>query len=548
MIEVRMSVIIFSFFIFHTIAGANSTFNTRDAVPGEYVIQLKDPIAEKKIQLYADTLKTQFHASEIRTLNNQLLVIKREAKENADQAIRQLQALPNVAVAEPNYIYELFASPNDPDYRKQWNINNAGQTDGWGRPGRFGLDIGAEKAWDITTGSKKVIVAVIDSGLNYNHPDIKDNLWTNETEAKGKTGVDDDNNGYIDDIHGYDFVNNDNDPIDDHGHGTHVSNIIGASGNQNLGMTGINWQVSIMPLKFATAEGKGNLEASIKAIKYAVKMGARILNNSWGNDRYSELLEAAIKETTAQNILFVAAAGNSSRDNDVKPIFPASLKVPNIMSVAGLDIHGYLGGFSCWGLNSVHIAAPGDSIYSLWNDRYREMSGTSMAAPHVSGVAALLLAKEPDLPALDMKERLMRTSVPLAGLRNKVMSAGMVNAYFALSNMAAPPDPFDPEAWENKIPRQISSTHPYLDNKEEAWEIYIPNAKYISLYFEKLDVEKQYDMINLLNRKGSRIAKLAGADQNFWSPVIEGDYVKVVLKADSAVSTYGFDISKAAYR
>jgi subtilisin family serine protease len=542
MIKIRMGFLLFCLGVFR-LSGANT-----EAVPGEYVIKLKNSISLSAFKTQSNDFKNQFRALAITPIDEHYWLVKRNKAEDPNLVIQDLKAQAQIELAEPNYIYDLFTTPNDPDYSKQWSISNVGQADGWGRAGRLGLDIGAEKAWDMTVGSKRVIVAVIDSGLNYNHPDIKDNLWTNLAEANGKSGVDDDNNGYVDDLHGYDFVNNDNDPIDDHGHGTHVANIIGARGNQSLGITGVNWEVSILPLKFATAEGKGSLEASIKAIKYAVKMGARILNNSWGNDHYSELLESAIKETSQQNVLFIAAAGNSSRNNDIKPIYPASLKISNIISVAGLNIHGYLAGFSCWGPSSVHIAAPGDSIYSLWKDKYREMSGTSMAAPHVSGVTALLLAKEPELSAMEAKERLLRTSVPLAGLRNKVMSAGMVNAYYALSNLNAPADPFDPESWENKVPRQISSTHPYLENKEEVWEIYIPNAKYISLYFEKMAIEKQYDMINLLNRKGSRIAKLAGTDQSFWSPVIEGDYVKVVLKSDSAVTDYGFDISKAAYR
>jgi subtilisin family serine protease len=537
MIKVRKAI----FFILVSLY-VNQAF-TLDYIPGEYVIKLK---ANKFYSLAA--LKAEFKAITIRKISNEHLTIVRDKSENVTNVVRELESLPDVEIAEPNYIYELSVTPNDPDYLRLWSLNNSGQTDGWNRPGRLGLDIGAEKAWDITIGSKNVIVAVIDSGLNYNHPDIKENLWTNETEANGKAGVDDDNNGYVDDIHGYDFVNSDSDPIDDHGHGTHVSNIIGAKGNQGLGIAGINWNVSIMPLKFATAEGKGNLEASIKAIQYAVKMGARVLNNSWGNNNYSEILEKTIKESSDKNVLFVAAAGNSSRDNDLQPIYPASYKVANIMSVAGLTIHGYLGGFSCYGKESVHIAAPGDAIYSLWNDKYKEMTGTSMAAPHVSGVAALLLAKEPQLSALEIKERLMRTSVPLGGLRNKVASAGMVNAFYALTNQLAPADVMDPAAWQNTIPRQISSTHPYLPSKNETWEIYIPEAKYISLYFEKMEVEKQFDMINLFDHKGRRIVQLAGKDTGFWSQVIAGDYIKIVLVSDSENNAYGFDITKAAYK
>lgn len=516
-----------------------------ESVPGEYLVQLKQPVKTSKLSTMANILGGQV----LRVMPQQnILVIKRSEIENAQAVAKTLSALPQVAVAEPNYIYRINKTPNDPDLSKLWGIKNVGQEDSSKSIGVEGVDVGAEQAWDIQTGSDQVVVAVIDTGLDYTHEDLKENAWTNEAEANGKDGVDDDNNGYIDDIHGYDFVNNDGDPMDDHGHGSHCSGTIGAKGDDGKGIVGVAWNVKIMGIKFLSAEGSGSLEDAIKSIDYATKMGARIMSNSWGGGGFSELLKQSIERANEANAVFTAAAGNHSGNNDESPSYPASYTVPNIISVAAVDNKGQLAYFSCYGRRSVHVGAPGVNVYSSIPGGYDSWSGTSMATPHVTGVAALLLANEPNMKAEEVKERLIRTSKPLSGLRGKVASAGMVNAFFALTNQEAPADPNDPARWVNTQELSVSSDHPYKNKTTNEWEVSIEGANKIALYFSKFETEASYDKVTFYNKAGTKIGELSGGQSDSWSPVIDGDYVKIVLTSDDSVNKYGFDITKAAYK
>lgn len=516
-----------------------------ESVPGEYLVQLKQSVKTSRLSTMANILGGQI----LRVMPQQnILVLKRSEIENAQAVAKTLSALPQVAVAEPNYIYRINKTPNDPDLSKLWGIKNVGQEDSSKSIGVEGVDVGAEQAWDIQTGSDQVVVAVIDTGLDYTHEDLKENAWTNEAEANGKDGVDDDNNGYIDDIHGYDFVNNDGDPMDDHGHGSHCSGTIGAKGDDGKGIVGVAWNVKIMGVKFLSAEGSGSLEDAIKSIDYATKMGARIMSNSWGGGGFSELLKQSIERANEANAVFTAAAGNHSGNNDESPSYPASYTVPNIISVAAVDNKGQLAYFSCYGRRSVHVGAPGVNVYSSIPGGYDSWSGTSMATPHVSGVAALLLANEPNMKAEEVKERLVRTSKPLSGLRGKVASAGMVNAFFALTNQEAPADPNDPARWVNTQELSVSSEHPYKNKTRNEWEVSIEGANKIALYFSKFETEASYDKVTFYNKAGTKIGELSGGQSDSWSPVIDGDYVKIVLTSDDSVNKYGFDITKAAYK
>ena len=203
-------------------------------------------------------------------------------------AVSQFQAEPQVLSAEPDYQLQASRTSNDPDLGSQWALHNTGQ-DGT----TPGIDIDAQKAWDTTTNASRTVVAVIDSGIDYTHPDLAANIWTNPGEIPGN-GIDDDHNGYVDDVHGYDFVNNDSDPMDDFGHGTHVAGIIGAVGNNNRGVAGVAWNVQLMALKFLDANGVGYTSDAIRALDYAVANGASISNHSWGEDSYSASLDQAI--------------------------------------------------------------------------------------------------------------------------------------------------------------------------------------------------------------------------------------------------------------
>ena len=269
------------------------------------------------------------------------------------------------------------------------------------------MDINAEKAWTITTGSKEVKIAVIDTGVDYQHEDLKENIMINESEFNGQEGVDDDGNGYIDDIYGHDFANNDNDPMDGHGHGTHCAGVIGATHN-DIGIRGVMSKVEILPIQFLTASGQGTLEGAIKAIDYATSRGVNIMSNSWGGGEPSKALTEAIAKAEKAGILFVAAAGNSNSNNDIKPTAPANTQINNVISVGAMDGKAKRASFSNYGEKTVHVFAPGVNIYStVQNNKYKKMSGTSMACPFIAGVAGLIMTNEPNLTYNEDKSRIM---------------------------------------------------------------------------------------------------------------------------------------------
>jgi len=292
--------------------------------------------------------------------------------------------------------------------------------------------IGAREAWKISNNSSNLIVGVIDSGVDYNHEDLVNNIWRNPAEVPND-GIDNDGNGYVDDVLGWDFLNDDNLPWDDNGHGTHTAGILGATGGNGVGLSGISQRTSILPLKFLSGSGEGTTEDAIRAIQYAVALGARVLSNSWGGETYSRALEDAIASAGRNDVLFVAAAGNDASDNDALPMYPAAYALPNVLSVAATDRNDHLADFSNYGYATVHLAAPGDFIWSTTPaDKYSVMSGTSMACPLAAGAAGLLRSLRPDLNALEIKEILLSSSDKLPELLNKVKSAGRLNVVQAL--------------------------------------------------------------------------------------------------------------------
>jgi len=321
--------------------------------------------------------------------------------------------------------------PNDPQFGDQWALNNQGQ-DG----GKEHADIDALKAWLVTQGSDKVVVAVLDSGVDYTHKDLVANMWLRPDNIPQYA---DDQLGTFDDMHGFDADANIGDPMDDNGHGTHCAGIIGAEGDNNEGIAGVNWKVQIMPLKFLGRGGFGSTKNAIEAINYAIDrkkkgVNVRVISASWGSTSRSKALEDAIRAAGDAGILFVAAAGNASSDNDKRPHYPSNYDLPNVISVAALDRTDQLASFSNYGAKTVHIAAPGKDIISCWlNDDYRGASGTSMATPHVSGVAALILSQSPNLSVQKLRERLLSSVDKLDNLQGKVSSGGRLNAAKAIS-------------------------------------------------------------------------------------------------------------------
>lgn len=374
-----------------------------------------------------------------------------------EEAIELYEASPDVEYAEPDFLLQpaQTSSPDDPDYSKLYGLNNTGQSGG-----SADADIDASEAWGTTTGDSGVVVAVIDEGIDVKHPDLVNNIWTNPGESgsgKETNGIDDDANGYVDDVNGWDFANNDKgvydpDPVSGAGdeHGTHVAGTIAAQGNNGIGITGVSWQTQIMPLKFLGADG-GYTSDAVEAINYAVDRGVKISNNSWGGGGFSQALSDAISRADAKGHIFVAAAGNGGADgvgddNDAAPHYPSNYNIPNVVSVAASDASDALASFSNYGVSSVDVAAPGVRILStLPGNTYGSYSGTSMATPHISGIAALLRAKDPSLDDAQLKAQLLQSVDAKGSLSGKVATGGRANSAQALGINPPPPDTTAPD-------------------------------------------------------------------------------------------------------
>ncbi|MCU1289681.1 MAG: Subtilisin-like serine protease [Acidobacteria bacterium] len=370
---------------------------------------------------------------------------------DAEMVAAQYAAMTDLVLyAEPNFKIELddpaqtvsgkdlfyrqpgIRQPNDPKFAEQWALNNLGQNGGKER-----ADIDALKAWAKTRGSSEIVVAVLDSGVDYTHPDLVGNIWFRPDSVPQYK---DDELGTFNDLQGFNAAENLSDPMDENGHGTHCAGIVGAEGDNDEGIAGINWNVEIMPLKFMGRGGFGSTKDAIEAINYAIDrkrngVNVRVINASWGSTAYSKALEDAIRAAGEEGILFVAAAGNATTDNDKRPHYPSNYNLPNVISVAATDKNDLLTSFSNYGLKTVHIAAPGKDIVSTWlNDGYREASGTSMAAPQVAGVAALILSSEPNLSVAKLRERILKSADKIDSLSGKVENGGRLNAAKALGN------------------------------------------------------------------------------------------------------------------
>jgi thermitase len=349
---------------------------------------------------------------------------------DAEAVAAAYRGLPEVEYAEPSY--EISADdaglgpvrPRDPRFAEQWALANDGQNGG-----TQGADISAMRAWSVTTGTDKVVVAVLDSGVDYTHTDLAANIWVRPASV---APYEDSDLGTIQDLHGYNAIENNADPMDDNGHGTHCAGIIGAEGGNDIGIAGVNWKIQIMPLKFMNAGGFGTTKDAVEAINYVIDrkkhgVNVRVISASWGSTQKSRALDDVIQKAYQEGILFVAASGNSSTNNDRSPHYPSSYT--NVISVAALDRNDQLASFSNYGPKSVQIAAPGKDILSTWlgND-YEEHSGTSMATPVVAGVAALVVANQPRISVAELRQKILASVDKLDSLKGKVTTGGRINA------------------------------------------------------------------------------------------------------------------------
>ncbi len=396
----------------------------------------------------------------------------------------------------PNYIQTASAIPNDTSYSSLWGMNQPND-----------IDINGPEAWDKVNPEdvNKIVVAIIDTGIDYNHPDLRDNMWVNTVEQNGTPGVDDDGNGIVDDIHGYNAISNNGNPMDDQSHGSHCAGTIGGVGNNGMGVAGVAWNVKLMALKFLDSGGRGSDSNAIKAINYAVqnknKNGSlKVLSNSWGGSGYNPALLSAITAANNAGLLFVAAAGNDNKNTDSNANYPSNYDVPNVISIAALDQNGNRASFSNYGSTTVDIGAPGVGIYStVLNGGYASYNGTSMATPHVAGIAALGYSQSTLTTPQEMKAILMDSYKPITALNNLMVSPGMIDASKTLSDNSnsAPNLQSIPNQYIRDLTRVITVPLIASDAEDDPLEF---KAEIEGNSFEKVaaDTDQQYQFNNYI--------------------------------------------------
>jgi subtilisin family serine protease len=410
-----------------------------ERVPGELIVRFKPGTSEDKKSItlekahgvardvIARSARIARAGGQAVPASEQLKVIKVPGNVAAAQAA--LEQDPNVLYVEPNFKTHIEAQviPNDFEFDSLYGILNTGANGG-----TVGADIDATDAWGISTGSRDMIVAVIDTGIDYFHEDLRANMWVNSREIPGN-GIDDDGNGFVDDVYGYDFVSNDSSPFDDHFHGTHVSGIIGATGNNGIGVVGVCWNVQLMAVKAFNEQGSGDIATAVAAIHYAIANGARVINASWSSSDRSRALEDAVEEARAAGVVFVAAAGNSHTSN---PFYPAAYD--SVLAVASINNKGEMSPFTNFGKH-VDLSAPGEQILSTIPDsRYDSISGTSMSTPYVAGAAALILSRHPEFTPAQVANILKNTTDYVPSY--SYIGSGRLNVFKALQVDVPLPD------------------------------------------------------------------------------------------------------------
>ena len=396
--------------------------------------------------LFAESFIVKFSSQ--KTLSENIFLDKSYA--NKIHSYRSLETeIGAFAVVESSYslkqINETFSKNNSIEYIESDEIDyrlitenaptDARYSSQWGLNGNFGIE--AEKAWTQQMGDREIVVAVVDTGIDYTHEDLKENMWTNEQELNGRRGVDDDGNGVVDDIYGYNAFKNNGNPKDGHGHGTHCAGVIGAVHNSK-GIAGVMKNVQLMGVKIFSDRGRTKTSAIVKGIDYAIKNGAMVMSNSWGGSQRSKAISDAVKAAEAAGIAFVAAAGNGNRsgrgiDIDRSPVYPAGYQFDNIISVGSITSKGDRSKFSNFGQKNVDLFAPGSAIISTFKrGGYKSLSGTSMATPHVSGVVGLILSEYQGIDFIEAKQRLLDGVKKVSTFNDNSVSGGILNAPGAL--------------------------------------------------------------------------------------------------------------------
>ena len=420
-----------------TAADAKALEGTLDPhLPGELIVRTKPgfTLGKSEGSVVSDlgaSIMTEFDTPGglSKSEAGEFLHLKLPAGTSVEQALAALAQDNRVEFAAPNHTYGLPEGEvsqgitNDPDASKLWGLHNEGQTGG-----KVDADIDAPEAWQIHTGRTQAqgghITTVIDTGVDYNHPDLKANMWVNPGEIPGD-GIDNDGNGVIDDVHGYNAFANTGDPMDGHGHGTHCAGTIAGVGGNGVGVVGVNHHANIAAVKIFSDQGSTNAAAIIRGIQYASKIGSRITSNSWGGGGANAGIEQAFKDSSALHII---AAGNSAYDNDKRPNYPSNYEGDHIVAVAATDHKDGIARFSQWGKKNVDLGAPGvDILSTVPGGKYDSYSGTSMATPHVAGAATLLASAVPDISNADLRAALLDGTDKIDSLTGKVVTDGRLN-------------------------------------------------------------------------------------------------------------------------
>ncbi len=412
----------------------------------EILVKYKD---DSKADSVRTSIKSKFKLNKLdskrKFRKSKMELVQIGDKDNVDSVVKGLRNDPNVEYAQPNYQITISSLPNDPNFAKQWGLSNSGQSI-QGQDARSGVDVDASTAWDTTQGYSSVVVGVLDTGIDINHEDLQNSIYVNTKEIPGN-GIDDDGNGYIDDVYGWNFVDGNNQvytPSTDT-HGTEVAGIIAASADNSKGISGVAPNVKILPLKFINGT-IGYTSDAIDAINYAMSMGVKIINCSFSEGDNNIALRDAMQNS---GILFVCSAGNTGANVTQTPTYPANFGLSNVISVAAVDGKGVLANFSTYG-SSVDVAAPGVNILTTTPDGYDYLSGTSASAPFVTGEAALLLSNNPGMSISDIKSRIVNNVKKCDNLAGKVSSGGRIDINAAFTNTPpAQTDTYSGEGWKD---------------------------------------------------------------------------------------------------
>ena len=487
----------------------------------EYIAYFSQPIKElPEIRSGKITSKKTFGP------NGQFLLI--ESNENFNTTQLAFTKIPNFKHLSPN---NHISIPTE--IPPSSNINGLWWQDA----------IQLSEAHEISEGSEDLVVAVIDTGVDYRHQDLKDSIFINSNEIPNNN-IDDDQNGFVDDYYGYDFFSNLGGGMDDNGHGTHCAGIIAANGN----FKGVAPKVKILPIKFLNNYGSGDILKAIEAINYAMIRGAKILTNSYGNPNNNQAFYEAVKIATNSGALFFAAAGNAKNDNDERGEYPANYSLKEVLSIGASNSSARKATFSNFGQLSVDLFAPGDNIYSLdLNNQYKIRSGTSMATPMAAGLAALIWSEHPQLNNQEIREILIKSSNQISSLYSYAQTPGVINALNGLK-MIYPPSYFPiPRSKITSKEIVLESDSPYENNSRKTYELNLPNAKMISVHFNLIDVENAYDYLQIENTNGQILKKITGefaaGDTQFFNQS------KLIFRivSDNTQVAKGFKIDRVNY-